>query len=468
MTIELTKELGKFVAGVRYEDIPAEAVSAIKLVIADCIGCAIAGGNDPAPQLVRKMLAPAGTEATLLLGEGRASALDAAWINGTAAHALDYDDVAQRGGHPSAPLVSAILAEAETLGASGRQMVLAYAAGYEVYADLARRDTVQQHEKGWHPTSIFGTLGAAAACASLRGLDAEKATMAIAVSASQCSGVVSNFGTMTKPLHAGLAARAGVASARLAELGFTGAADALEHAPGLLEAVSPSGGMDVDSPVRAGKEWQILGSNRIGIKLYPMCYCVHRTLDGMLDLLKKDKLDPTDVEQVSISYSPRNVTILRNHQPQTGLEAKFSIEFAVASAMIAGRAGFSELTDEFVRRPDVQALMKRVTATANPELDPKRSGYALFDQVVIETRGDGRFDTGAIRNVRGDPTLPLGPEQLWVKFEDCVRFGNPRLPARQLFDALMKLEQLPQVRDLAALLSRPAALRDVKSLTKAG
>ena len=129
MTIELTKELGKFVAGVRYEDIPAEAVSAIKLVIADCIGCAIAGGNDPAPQLVRKMLAPAGTEATLLLGEGRASALDAAWINGTAAHALDYDDVAQRGGHPSAPLVSAILAEAEALGASGRQMVLAYAAG---------------------------------------------------------------------------------------------------------------------------------------------------------------------------------------------------------------------------------------------------------------------------------------------------------------------------------------------------
>lgn len=468
MTIELTRELGRFVADVRYADIPPEAVAAIKLVFTDCVGVAIAGGDDPAPQLLKKMLAPAGTEATLLAGEGRASALDAAWINGTAAHALDYDDVAQRGGHPSAPLVAAILAEAEALGASGLQMVLAYAAGYEVFADLARRDTEQQHEKGWHPTSIFGTLGAAAACASLRGLNAEKAAMAIAVSASQSSGVVSNFGTMTKPLHAGLAARAGVASARLAELGFTGAIDALEHAPGLLAAVSPSGGIDVDSPVRAGREWQILGSNRIGIKLYPMCYCVHRTLDGMMDLLQKEKLDPADVEKVSISFSPRNITILRNHQPQTGLEAKFSIEFAVASALIAGRAGLAELSDDFVRRPDVQALMKRVTATANPELDPKRPGHALFDQFVIETRDGRRLESPPIRNIRGDPNLPLGPAELWVKFEDCVRVGNPRLPARLLFDALMSLEQLPHARDLASLLARPAALRDVTPLTKAG
>lgn len=469
MTIALTKELARFVAGVRYQDIPKEAVSAINMAFTDCIGVAIAGAGDPAPQLLKAMLAPAGKEATLLVGEGRASALDAAWINGTAAHALDYDDVAQRGGHPSAALVPAILAEAEAVGASGRQMVLAYAAGYETFADVARRDAEQQHEKGWHPTSIFGSLGAAAACASLRGLDAEKATIAIAVSASQSSGLVSNFGTMTKPFHAGLAAHAGVASARLAELGFTAALDALEHAPGLLAAVSPSGRIDVDSPVRAGKEWQICGSNRIGIKQYPMCYCTHRTLDGMLDLLQREKVDAGDVERVTISYSPRNVTILRNHQPQTGLEAKFSIEFAAASALIAGRAGLSELSDDFVRRPDVQALMQRVTATANTQLDPQRPGHSLYDQVVIETRNGRRLDSGPIRHIRGDPNLPLERDELWVKFEDCIRVGNPRLPARALFDALMSLEQLPHARDLAQLMtSGSIALRDVTSMTKAG
>jgi 2-methylcitrate dehydratase PrpD len=457
MTIALTAELGRFAASVRYEQIPEQAVSSIKMVIADCVGVMIAGARDPAPRIVRTMLAPQGGEATLALDGGRAPALDAAWINGTAAHALDYDDVAQRGGHPSAALVPAILAEAEALGADGRRIVLAYAAGFEVFADMARRDAEQQHEKGWHPTSIFGTLGAAAACASLRRLDPGKATMAIAIGASQSSGLVSNFGTMTKPMHAGLAARAGVASARLAELGFTGAHDALEHAPGLLMAVSPGGRIDVESPLRAGAEWQICGSNRIGIKRYPMCYCVHRALDGVFDLLQKQRIRPEDVERVAISFSPRNVTILRNHAPQTGLEAKFSIEFAIAAALIAGRAGLAELSDEFVRRPDVQALMKRVSAEPNPELDPQRPGHALFDRVLIHTR-DGRIhDTGPVRGIRGDPNHPLTREQLWQKFEDCVRAGDPRLDARALFDALMSLERLAHASQLAALLAPPAA-----------
>ncbi len=463
MTIALTTELGHFVAQLKYEDLTPEVVAAVDMVFTDCIGCAVAGSADPAPQILKTMLAPAGRESTLLVGEGRASALDAAWINGTAAHALDYDDVAQRGGHPSAVIVPAILAEAEAIGATGRQMVLAYAAGFEVFADLARRDVEAQHEKGWHPTGIFGTIGAAAACASLRGLDAHKATMAIAISASQSAGLVSNFGTMTKPMHAGRGAHAGVASARLADLGFSGAPDAIEHAPGLLEAVSAFNRFDVETPLRAGREWQITGANRIGIKKYPMCYCVHRSLDGMLDLLQREAIRPDDVERVSVTYSPRNVTILRNHSPQTGLEAKFSIEFAMACALIARRAGLAELTDDFVRRPDVQSLIKRVSAEpANDRLNPNRPGYAVYDHITVDLRDGRRVDSGPIHVIRGDASVPLSREELWTKFEDCVRAGNPRLPARELFDTLMSLERAPSVRDVARLLApRAGALREV-------
>ncbi|HET9652191.1 MAG TPA: MmgE/PrpD family protein, partial [Usitatibacter sp.] len=172
-TVALTRELGAFIAGLGYERIPADALAVIRMGFTDCVGVMLAGSREPVVRLLRETLHPAAGESSLLLGSATASALDAALINGTASHALDFDDVAQRG-HPSTVLVPAILAEAEALGASGRQMIVAYAAGYETWAELVRRDPNQHHEKGWHPTGIFGAIGAAAACASLRGLDAEK------------------------------------------------------------------------------------------------------------------------------------------------------------------------------------------------------------------------------------------------------------------------------------------------------
>ena len=334
------------------------------------------------------MLAPAGDEATLLFGAGRASAPEAAWINGTAAHALDFDDVAQRG-HPSAVLVPAILAEAEAIGASGEAMVLAYAAGYETWAELVRRESDQHHNKGWHPTGIFGAIGAAAACASLRRLDAEQAAHAIALGASQSAGLMSNFGTMTKPFHAGRSAHAGVVSARLAEKGFTAALDTLEHPQGFLAAVSPAGRIDRESAIEAGSVWK-LARDGVAVKKYPLCYCTHRALDGMLDLLQADRVDAGKVSRVTVSTSPRYATILRNHAPQTGLEAKFSMEFAMASALIAGRASPAELTDDFVRRPDVQALMKRVVVKQDEREDPAVPGHAIYDEVTLETDGGPR------------------------------------------------------------------------------
>ena len=449
MAIALTVGLGKFIAGLRYQDIPKDAIPFIHTGFTDCVGVMIAGAREPAPQLLKLMLAPAGGEAMLLFGEGRASAPEAAWINGTAAHALDFDDVALRG-HTSTVLVPAILAEAEAIGASGEQMVLAYAAGYETWAELVRRDPDQQHNKGWHPSGIFGAISAAAACASLRRLNAEKAAIAIALGASQSAGLASNFGTMTKPFHAGRSAHAGVVSARLAEIGFTASLDALEHPPGFLAAVSLAGRIDVESAIQAGVDWK-LRRNRLSVKKYPLCFLTHRALDGMLDLLRADKVDADKVSRVTVSTGRRSATVLRNHAPQTGLEAKFSMEFAMASALIAGRAGLAELTDDFVRRPDVQALMKRVVVTPDDREDPAAPGYAIYDQVTVETSEGRRLDSGHVTKVRGGPDLPLRRDELWAKFEGCVQVGTARVPARSLFDSLMSLDRLPHVRELPGL-----------------
>lgn len=453
MTTPLTLDLGRFIANLRYEHIPEAALRPIRTAFADTIGVAIAGARESCTQIVKAMIAPSSGEATLLGSQGCASALDAAWINGTAAHALDYDDVSQRGfGHASAFLVPAVLAEAEAIGASGTQMITAYAAGYETIAELARRDADvgRYHDKGWHPTGFFGAVGAAAACASLRGLSPEQCAMALGVAASQACGLIVNAGTMTKPLHAGRAAHAGVASARLVSNGFTAAVDAFEHAPGFLHAFSFGGRIDLDTPIRAGREWQICGGNQISVKKYPMCYCTHRVIDGIYDLLQAHPVNAGDVERIAVSISRRNAQILRNHQPQTGLEAKFSIEFAMASPVISARTGLAELTDAYVLRPDVQALMQRVTVQPDDRDNPDRPGYALHDHIVIDTRDGQQFDSGPITRTRGDHDSPLRSEDLWNKFEDCLTRAESTASARQLFDTLMAIEKVEHVSQLTA------------------
>lgn len=448
MTQELTRALGTFVAGLAFDDLPPDVLPVIRTGFTDCVGVLIAGRSEPAVELLQKVLRPAGGESRLLFGNDMASAPEAALINGTAAHALDFDDVAQRG-HPSTVLVPAILAEAEALDAGGRDMMAAYAAGYETWAELVRRDPDQHHFKGWHPTGVFGAIGAAAACARLRGLDADGSARAIAIGASQSSGLMSNFGTMTKPFHAGQSAHAGVLAARLADAGFTGALDALEHPQGFLSAVSPQGRVDFDSPVEAGRSWK-LQVHRLSVKKYPLCFCTHRALDGILDLLAEVPLKAAEVREVRVSTSRRNATILRNARPRTGLEAKFSMQFAMACAIVAGRAGLGELTDLFVQREDVQALIGRVHVDIDEREDPVHPGYSPHDLVMIETHAGRRISSRAVTEIRGGPELPLSREETWAKFEDCTRVGGIHSPL-PLFDALMALDELGSARDLARI-----------------
>ncbi len=353
-------------------------------------------------------------------------------------------------GHPSTVLVPAILAEGEALGATGNAMIAAYVAGYEAWAEIANRDPGHHHKKGWHPTGIFGAIAAAAACANLRGLSAEKATMAVALAASQSSGLMANFGTMTKPFHAGRAAHAGLVSARMAAAGFTAAADAIEHPQGFLSAVSPEGLCDRESPARLGQDWHIV-RNRLSIKKYPACYGLHRSLDGMLDPPRQKRpLKPDQIARITASISKTRSLILRNHRPQTGLEGKFSMEFAMAAAVIARRATLAEFTDTFVQRPDVQALMQKVEIETHENYDPEVPGAAVFDQVRVELVDGGRLDSDEVRRARGAAELPLSDGELFQKFRSCLDAGGSRIAPEILFGRLKNLERL-SARELTAM-----------------
>lgn len=444
----LTRDLGQFVAGLSPSRIPDAAARIARMGFIDCIGTMIAGRDEPPPRILRNVLQPTPGPASLCFTADTAAAPEAAWINGAAAHALDYDDVALRG-HPSTVLVPAILAEAETLDLSGRDMVTAYIAGYEVWAELVRRETGSHHGKGWHPTGIFGAIAAAAACAALRRLDPGRTAQAIALGASQSGGLMANFGTMTKPFHAGRAAHAGVMAARLAEAGLTASTDALEHPQGFLAAVSPAGQVDRDSPVTGlGETWRILHSG-LSIKKYPACYCTHRAIDGMLDLVVEQDVRPGDVDGIKVDLSENYATILRNHRPDTGLAAKFSIEFAMAAAIVARRVGLAELTDDFVQRPDIQALMGRVHVTTNTDYDPDSSGASVTDRVALRLANGATLAGTPVHRASGHADRPLAEPDLFAKFEDCLDVGRSAVPASVMFERLTTMQHHP-ARALAA------------------
>jgi 2-methylcitrate dehydratase PrpD len=294
--------------------------------------------------------------------------------------------------------------------------------------------------KGWHPTGLFGGIGAAAACARLTGLDADRATMALALAASQSAGLVSNFGSMAKPLHVGRAAHAGVVSARMAAMGMSAAADAIEHPQGLLMATSPSGKVDLTGPVEAGRTWRIL-SHGLNIKRYPTCYSATRGVDGLRVLMEQHAITANDVAAVTVAMSRRNATILRYHSPSTALEAKFSMEFAAAAALTAGQLTLAQLRDDFVQRPDVQALMQKITVVPVDQED-LATGYARSDTISVRLQSGQIFETEISKGPR------MSAEALFDKFESCLKIGGFASPAREFHDALMSLDQSLPARQL--------------------
>jgi len=463
MPTGLTRALGEFAAGLRPAAIPREAQQIACTGFIDCVGVTIAGRNEEPVRAASEVYLPArdSGHSHITFTARRAEASVAAMVNGTAAHVLDFDDVSLRG-HPSAAMVPAIIAEAEELDAPGEAMVAAYVAGYETWAELNRREPDPLHGEGWHPTAIYGTLAAAAACANLRRLNASQATNAIALAASQASGLTANFGSSSKSFHVGRAGSTGVLCARLAAAGATGADDVLEHPRGFLSAFSPVGRcIRSDVTVPLGTSWRITES-RLSIKRYPVCYCAHRAIDAMIDLRNRVGFDGRDVATITVKIGATQASILRVESPRDPLEAKFSIQFCLAAAALAGHVGFAQLTDAFLRRPDARNLMSQVKVIVDETVDPNFPNYCPFDEVSVTLNDGTQHQSEPVARAKGHSSRPLMAAELRAKFDDCVGDALPSAARDRLFSNLQNLAQAGSARQIFAV----AAPADTASAVK--
>ena len=443
----LAQHVGEFAAQLRFAQLPPAAIALAKLGLSDCVAVMVAGSREAAVRTLRDALLPLGgpAEATLYFGGQRVSAPSGAWINSTAGHVLDYDDVAL--GHPSVVIVPAILAEGEALNASGADIVTAYIAGFETWMELITREHDNYQMKGWHPTPLIGALGAAAACANLRRLSAETATSAVGLAAAQASGITASYGTMAKAMQVGKAAYTGVMGARMATAGMFAAPDALDHERGFLRAISPAGNVDLKRVPLFGTRWHSV-DHGLSIKRYPMCYCAHRAIDAALELMAKHRFAPADVASVEVSLGKIQAATLKNHRPSNGLDAIFSVEFAIAAAFIAANVGLREVSDAFVARADVQALLKRVTVNAHEDYDPAWPAMARFDQVHVRLNDGTSYVSAPVSRALGDAQRPLAPADLRAKFVDCFAAGESTVDAARLFEQLQRIETLASCREL--------------------
>jgi len=446
-----TSMLAEFVAKSRLEDCPEAAFEAGRRAILDCLGVMLAGSVEPAARILQRVAqAEGGLPLATVVGTGRRTgAVWAALCNGTAAHALDYDDTNfALMGHPSAPVLAAALAAGELTLSDGRAVLHAFLLGFEVETTLAEVINPAHYEHGWHATCTLGTLGAAAAAARLLGLDATQARHALAVAASQSSGLKENFGTMTKPFHAGHAARSGVLSALMAREGWTASEHAIEGPQGFF-AVLGAGKRALEPLATLGAPWKITTTG-VAVKPYPSCACTHSIIDGALELHRVQGVRADDVQELTVGVAAGVPRILIHSRPRTGLEAKFSAEFSAAAALTEGRVGMATFQDDRAQDPAIRRLMERVRVVVDPEIPGDRERH-MWTRLTVRFR-DGRQASIGPRPVPGHPENPLTREALREKFRECAGLVLPADRVDSVRQIVESLETCPDLRSLTAIL----------------
>jgi 2-methylcitrate dehydratase PrpD len=429
----------------------------------DTIACALAGMAETAPHIVMSMpgVAEAAGPATIWASQRTTSVLDAALINGTASHALDYDDVAGvMGGHPSAMLVPSLIALGESLGSSGRDLITAYVVGYEAECRIARGVHFHHYDKGWHPTATIGIFGTVAGAARLMKLTIDQTAVALALAASFASGLKANFGTMTKPLHVGHASRNGLFAAFMAAGGFTANSAAFEHKQGFLDVFNGPGTYDAG---RILGEWyappECEGPGEPGLKPYACCGSTHASVNRAILLATTHDIAPDQIERVEAMPHMRRLPHTNNPSPGSPLEAKFSIQYCVARALMDRAVKLDHFENGAENDPAVRGLLDRVSAFPHPDM--AEDGQFQWGAEVVVHMKDGRRLASRVDDYErcGPGGTMMTRAELWTKYQDCASRVLPDQAVMPLFDRLWSLSDLSTVSDLTLLMRHDGVCR---------
>ena len=421
-------------------------VHAAARAFVDTVGVAVAGARHPIRDTVTAVLGePRGTATDWNSGAAY-RADDAAFVNAVSGHILDFDDVTSPlRGHPSIVLVPALVALAEEEHATGEQVSAAYEIGFEVICRLSRPLIETHYVDGWHSTATIGLVGAAVATSQLLGLDAERTRDAIGIAVASAAGTRQNFGSLAKCYQAGNGAAAAVRAARLAQAGMDASPQALDGSLGGFIGLYTRASADAmdEELATIGEPPGELVTSGIEVKKYPLCYATHRALDGLLDLREEHDLTLDDVARVKVSTNSGGLVPVIHSRPQTGLEGKFSMEFAVAAALRFGEVRLATFTDEIVHSPEIQGFI--------PKVEPEEGDGPMFPrwtELEVEL-ADGTVLHKRVEKLRGSAEVPLTEGELTDKVADCFDFGGSPADASRFVDAALNWRST-QVREVLA------------------
>jgi 2-methylcitrate dehydratase PrpD len=461
-----TSILSDFVARSAYGDLAEADIAFAKRGVLDFLAVSFAGDGEQVVAIAqaRTLHTRAHEEATVINGGFKTDAHLAAYANGIRGHALDYDDVIHAPGlwmgHPTTVILPAVLALSEKQGLGGRDLILAYCLGVEIYAKVGVFCGDRAYKNGWHNTAFIGTMAAAGAAARLLGLDAAQVRRCFGIAGSHAGGLRQNFGTMMKPVHAGLAGRNGIESALLAQAGVTADEDIFEAELGFRNTFSgvredlvtsiPYGAERITSEefaARLGKPWAISGLGLI-FKLCPSCRGTHFAMDAAVELKAAHGVGPGQIAEVEAHVPAPLGSVLFHHDPQTGLEGKFSLEYVLARSLLGGVPGIGDFTDARVQDPEVRAMMKKIKWISYEPADGQVFGAPDF----LFKLTDGRQIPLKIEFPRGEPENPLEDAALVEKFHDCAGTVMDAGRRNAIADAVLRLDSLSTVAELANLL----------------
>jgi 2-methylcitrate dehydratase PrpD len=462
----LTAYVADFITATRSTDIPADVAHLGKRSVLDGLGLALAGAVSDTARIAHRYLASLGLENarhSAVIGTAtRLPARFAAFANGIAIHADDFDDTQLAVAkdrvyglltHPTATALPPVLALAEREQRSGRDLMTAYQIAVEVECKVAEAILPRHYQQGFHSTATCGAIGATAGAAHLLGLDREATRRALSIGASQAAGLRENFGTMTKPFHAGRAAESGLVAAELAALGFTASPVGLEADRGFFRAAG--GGYSAEMiDGKLGRPWTFAFPG-VSIKPHPSGSLTHPGMSVMLDLVQRHDVRPDRVKRVAVGTNHNMPNALIHHRPTNELQAKFSMEFCMAILLLERKAGLEQFTDEVVNRPDVHALLSRVDFGVHP--DAEAAGFDKMTTIVEIELNDGTTVKGAADFGKGSPANPMSDAELADKFRQCASWGGfDARRADAVIDRVWHIDELDDVGELTRLLVREA------------